>query len=159
MPHVGEPAPDFTLPLCDGEKVGTFTLSEHRGQKLVLAFFPLAFTSVCTQEMCTFSDEFDAFSQLGAAVYGISVDSPFALNAFIRDHSLKVPLLSDFNREVSRAYDVLHDELMGLKGISKRSVFVLDPEGVIRYRWVSDDPSKLPPFEEIRSVLNGLATS
>ncbi len=157
MPQVGEKAPDFTLPLCDGERVGQFTLSEHRGKNLVLAFFPLAFTSVCTQEMCTFSDQLNAFSELGADVYGISVDSPFALNAFIKAHDLKIPLLSDFNKEVSRAYGVLHEELMGLRGVSKRSVFVLDRDGVVRYRWVSDDPGKMPDFDEIREALRGLS--
>jgi len=157
MPNLGEKAPDFTLPLCDGERVGQFTLSEHLGKNVVLAFFPLAFTSVCTQEMCTFSDQLHAFGGLNADVYGISVDSPFALNAFIKAHNLRLKLLSDFNKEVSRAYDVLHEELMGLKGVSKRSVFVLDKEGIVRYRWVSDDPGKMPNFDEIRSTLDGLS--
>ena len=158
MPDLGEKAPDFTLPLCDGENVGQFTLSEHLGERnVVLAFFPLAFTSVCTKEMCTFSDQLNAFSGLNADVYGISVDSPFALNAFIKANNLQLKLLSDFNKEVSRAYDVLHEELMGLRGVSKRSVFVLDKDGVVRYRWVSDDPGKMPDFEEIRSALDGLS--
>ena len=157
MPNLGETAPDFTLPLCDGENVGKFPLSEHLGKNVVLAFFPLAFTSVCTREMCTFSDRLNLFSGLNAEVYGISVDSPFALNAFIKAHQLKIPLLSDFNREVSRQYDVLHEELMGLKGVSKRSVFVLDKDGVVRYRWVSEDPGKMPDFDEIRTALDGLS--
>jgi len=157
MPNLGEKAPDFTLPLCDGESVGQFTLSEHLGKNVVLAFFPLAFTSVCTQEMCTFSDRWNEFAGLNAEVYGISVDSPFALNAFIKAHDLKIPLLSDFNKEVSRKYDALHEELMGLKGVSKRSVFVLDKDGVVRYRWVSEDPGKMPDFDEIRATLDGLS--
>lgn len=158
MPNLGEKAPDFTLPLCDGEGVGQFTLSEHLGKgNVVLAFFPLAFTSVCTNEMCTFSDQLALFGGLNAEVYGISVDSPFALNAFIKAHNLQLKLLSDFNKEVSRTYDVLHEELMGLKGVSKRSVFVLDKEGIVCYRWVSDDPGKMPNFDEIRSTLDGLS--
>lgn len=155
---VGEKAPDFTAPCCDGEQVGSFRLTEELGDgSLVLAFFPLAFTSVCTKEMCTFSDQLDEFGRLNAAVYGISVDSPFALNAFIRAHGLKFSMLSDFNREVSARYGVLHEELMGLKGISKRSVFVVDGGGVVRYTWVSEDPGVMPDFAELEAALKGLS--
>lgn len=156
--EVGHQAPDFTLPLCDGENVGTFTLSEHLGRgPLVLAFFPLAFTPVCTDELCQLSSEFDKFSQMNAQVYGISVDSPFTLNAFINANRLKIKLLSDFNKDVSAKYAVLHEELKGLRGVAKRSVFVLDREGVVRYKWVSEDPSVLPNFAEIEGALQQIA--
>lgn len=156
--EVGQRAPDFTLPLCDGRSIGTFTLSEHLGKgPLVLAFFPLAFSPVCTDELCQLSDGFDKFEQLNAEVYGISVDSPFALNAFINAHKLKLKLLSDFNKEVARTYGVLHEELRGLKGVAKRSVFVLDKEGVVRYRWVTDDPTVMPNFAEVEGALRQMA--
>jgi peroxiredoxin len=154
--ELGRKAPDFTLPCCDGERVETFQLNRNLGsEKIILAFFPLAFTPVCTDEMCQLSDELARFQQLSAKVYGISVDSPFALNAFIKAHDLKIKLLSDFNREVSHLFGVLHEELMGLRGIAKRSVFVLDKDGTVRYRWVSDDPGVMPDLNEIHQALQG----
>jgi peroxiredoxin len=158
--EVGEKAPDFTLPCCDGEQVGSFQLSRQLGGEnlvLVLAFFPLALTPVCTKEMCQFSDDLRQFQQLNAQVYGISVDSPFTLNAFIRAHELKFQMLSDFNKDVSARYGVLHEQLMGLKGISKRSVFVLGRDAVVQYKWVSEDPGVMPDFAEIEAALKGLS--
>ncbi|MCS6937236.1 MAG: peroxiredoxin [Candidatus Bipolaricaulota bacterium] len=150
-------APDFTTKASDGERIEDFTLSKELGKEhIVLAFFPLAFTSVCTNEMCQFRDQMQQFHQLKARVYGISVDSPFALNAFIKANGLKFKLLSDFNKEISRAYGVLYEDLMGLKGVAKRSVFVLDKNGILRYKWVSEDPKVLPNFDEIQKVLQGL---
>jgi peroxiredoxin len=150
-------APDFTTKACDGEKIEEFTLSRELGKEnIVLAFFPLAFSPVCTSEMCSLRDSLAQFHSLQARVYGISVDSPFTLNVFIKANDLKFKLLSDFNREISRAYGVLHEELMGLKGVAKRSVFVLDKNGIVRYRWVSDDPRQLPDFGAIRQALQGL---
>jgi peroxiredoxin len=107
--------------------------------------------------MCSFRDNLSQLSSLKARVYGISVDSPFVLNAFIKAHDLKFKLLTDFNREISRAYGVLHEDLMGLKGVSKRSVFVIDKQGVVRYKWVSEDPRQLPDLAAIRGALEGLA--
>lgn len=150
-------APDFTTKACDGEKIEDFTLSRELGKEnIVLAFFPLAFSPVCTTEMCSFRDSLAQFNSLKARVYGISVDSPFTLNAFIKANDLKFKLMTDFNREISRAYGVLHEELMGLKGVSKRSVFVIDKNGLVRYRWVSDDPRQLPDLGAIRQALEGL---
>lgn len=149
--------PDFTSKAGDGERVEDFTLSKELGQEhIVLAFFPLAFTSVCTNEMCQFRDQMEQFHSLKARVYGISVDSPFALNAFIKAHALKFKLLTDFNKEISRAYGVLYEDLMGLKGVSKRSVFVIDKNGLLRYKWVSEIPKELPNFIEIKRVLEEL---
>lgn len=151
-------APDFTTKACDGEKIEDFTLSKELGKEnIVLAFFPLAFSPVCTTEMCSFRDSIAQFNSLKARVFGISVDSPFTLNAFIKANNLQFKLLTDFNKEISRAYGVLHEDLMGLKGVAKRSVFVLDKNGVVRYRWVSDDPRQLPDFEAIRTALQGLS--
>lgn len=155
--ELNQKAPDFTTKASDGERVEDFTLSKELGKEhIVLAFFPLAFTSVCTNEMCQFRDQMEQFHQLKARVYGISVDSPFALNAFIKAHGLKFKLLTDFNREISRAYGVLYEDLMGLKGVAKRSVFVLDKNGTVRYKWVSEDPKALPNFVEIKRVLEAL---
>lgn len=155
---LNQKAPDFTTKVCDGEKIEEFTLSkELEKENVVLAFFPLAFSPVCTTEMCSFRDSLARFNSLKARVYGISVDSPFTLNAFIKANNLKFKLLTDFNKEISRAYGVLHEDLMGLKGVSKRSVFVLDKTGVVRYHWVSDDPRQLPDFEAIRTTLQGLS--
>lgn len=154
---ISQPAPDFHAKRADGENVGDFRLSEVLGQEnVVLAFFPLAFTGGCTQEMCTFRDQLAQFNDLNAQVYGISVDSPFSLNVFIQQNGLTFPLLSDFNRDISRSFGVLHEELMGLRDISKRSVFVLDLKGVVRYRWISEDPGQLPDFEAVQSALREL---
>jgi len=154
--EIGQQALDFTLPCCDGQKIEPFRLSQNLGKdQIVLAFFPLAFTPVCTNEMCQFSDELNRFHELNAQVYGISVDSPFTLNAFIEAHDLKIKLLSDFNKEVSQKYGVLHEELRGLKGVSKRSVFVIGKDGLVRYRWVSDDPGVMPDLQEVRRALEG----
>ncbi len=156
--ELNQKAPDFTTKACDGERIEDFTLSRELGKEsIVLAFFPLAFSPVCTDEMCQLRDSLAQFNSLKARVYGISVDSPFTLNAFIKANHLKFKLLTDFNREISRAYGALHDDLMGLKGVAKRSVFVLDKDGVVRYKWVSDDPRQLPDFGAIRKALEGLA--
>lgn len=147
-------APDFTTKACDGEKIEDFTLSKELGtENLVLAFFPLAFSPVCTNEMCSFRDTLSQFNSLKARVYGISVDSPFVLNAFIQANGLKFKLLTDFNKEISRSYSVLHEDLLGLKGVSKRSVFVLDKNGIVQYKWVSDDPRQLPDLGAIKKTL------
>ncbi|MCS7198223.1 MAG: peroxiredoxin [Candidatus Bipolaricaulota bacterium] len=156
--ELNQKAPDFTTKACDGEKIEEFTLSKELGKEsIVLAFFPLAFSPVCTTEMCSFRDSLAQFNALKARVYGISVDSPFTLNAFIKANDLKFKLLTDFNKEISRAYGVLHEDLLGLKGVAKRSVFIIDKNGIVRYRWVSDDPRQLPDLEAIRAALQGLS--
>lgn len=154
---VGSKAPDFTLPSSDGQQVGKVTLSELTGtDNIVLAFFPLAFTPVCREELCEFKDQLGQFNQLNAKVFGISVDSPFSLNAFSKVEGLNFPLLSDFNKEVSNAYGVLYDTLLDFKGVAKRSVFVIDKDGLIQYRWVSEDPKVKPDLNEITDVLKRL---
>src|SRR5882757_1260619 len=123
---VDTPAPDFTLPNQDREPV---TLSAQRGHPVVLAFFPAAFSSVCTTELCTFRDSLAELNRAHAQVLGISVDTFFALKAFQTQERLTFPLLSDFNKEVIRLYDVVNPDMIGLKDIAKRAVFVVDGSG------------------------------
>ncbi len=153
MPEVGEKAPDFTLPDQD---LKPRSLSEFRGKKVVLAFYPGAFTSVCTKEMCTLRDSMNRFNELDAVVLGISVNDPFTQKAFAEANKLNFTLLSDYNREVIKKYGVYHEDFIGLKGYTaaKRAVFILDKEGVIRYKWVSDDPTKEPDYGEIVKELS-----
>ena len=155
--EVGAKAPDFTLPASDGENVGKVTLSETLGNdNVVLAFFPLAFTSVCREEMCEFRDQLGQFNEMNAKVYGISVDSPFSLNEFSKSEALNFELLSDFNKEVSSKYGVLYEQLADFKGVSKRSVFVIDQRGTVKYSWVTEDPTNKPDLGEISQALQGL---
>ena len=148
----GQKAPAFTLP--DAEKKER-SLAEFLGRKTVLAFYPGAFTGVCTREMCALRDSMAKFNDLNAQVVGISVDAPFANKAFAAANSLQFPLLSDYTRAVSRQYCGVHDDFSGLKGYaaSKRSIFVLDPSGTVRYMWVSEMPGIEPPYEDINKAL------
>lgn len=149
--QTGQPAPDFTLYDSDKKKV---SLHDYKGKKVVLLFFPFAFSSVCTKEMCEMRDSIDRYNKVDAQVFGISVDSLYTLARFREDQKLNFPLLSDFNKEVSGSYGSLHEEFnYNMKGVSKRSAFVIDREGVIRYAAVQDNPSQLPDFETIQSVL------
>lgn len=148
----GDPAPDFSLKSTAGDE--PVELSRYRGRKnVVLLFFPLAWTSVCTSEMCSIRDSHDRYGELDAEVLGISVDSPFALAAWAKEEGFDFPLLSDFNREAARAYDVLYEDLMGLKGVAKRAAFVVDKEGVVRYAEVCPTPAQLPDFAKIEEAL------
>ena len=150
----GTKAPDFTLKTKNAEGLQDVTLSYNFGKKkTVLLFFPLAFTSVCMQEMCDVSAGIAAYNDLNATVYGISIDSPFAQEQMAKVDKLQFPLLSDFNKEVSEAYDVLYADLLGFKGVSKRSAFVIDETGVILYSEYSEDPHDLPNFDAIKAAL------
>lgn len=150
----GTKAPEFTLKTKTAEGLEDVELAANFGKKkTVLLFFPLAFTSVCMEEMCSVSSGIEAYTDLNAAVYGISVDSPFTLEKMAAVDSLKFPLLSDFNKEVSTAYDVLFDELIGFKGVSKRAAFVIDEAGTIIYSESSDNPKQLPDFDAIKAAL------
>jgi len=152
---VGKKAPDFTLP--DTERKPR-KLSEFLGKKLVLAFFPGAFTSVCTKEMCAFRDSMTRLNELKAQVVGISVNDPFSNKGFAEKNMLTFPLLSDYNRDVIRLYGIELKDFAGLKGynVAKRSVFILDRKGIVRYRWVSEDPGIEPNYEEVKKVLEGM---
>ena len=150
----GTQAPDFTLPSKQADGLKEISLSAHRGKdQVVLLFFPLAFTSVCVAELCDVSKNLGNYAKLNAVVYGISVDSPFAQEAMAQKEGISFPLLSDFNKEVSKAYDVLFADLIGLKGVSKRSAFVINREGVITFSSSSDDPKQLPDFDAIAKAL------
>jgi len=151
---VGSTAPDFTLTNQDRQPV---TLSAQRGKPVVLAFFPAAFSSVCTKELCTFRDALGKLNQANAQVYGISVDTFFTLKAFQDQQKLTYPLLSDFNKDVIRQYGVFNEEMIGLKGIAKRAVFVIDKDGVVRHREVLDDARKEPDYDKVWMTLGTLS--
>jgi len=149
---VGQQAPDFKL--FDAERKER-SLREFRGKKTVLAFYPGAFTGVCTKELCTFRDSLSKLNDLHAQLVGISVDAPFANKAFAAQNKLEFPLLSDYTRAVSRRYGGVHDDFVGMKGyaVAKRAVFVLDESGVVRYSWVSENPGVEPNYDEITRAL------
>jgi peroxiredoxin len=154
--EAGSTAPDFTLPNQDREPV---TLSKQRGRPTVLAFFPAAFSSVCQKELCTFRDalgQLDKLNSATAQVYGISVDTFFTLKAFGDQQHLTFPLLSDFNKTVIRDYGVFNEDMIGLKGIAKRAVFVLDKDGVVRHREVLDDARNEPDYEKVYKAVAAL---
>ena len=151
---VGSKAPDFTLTNQDRQPV---TLSGQRGKPVVLAFFPAAFSSVCTKELCTFRDSMAKLGQAKAQVYGISVDTFFTLKAFQDHEKLTFPLLSDFNKQVIRDYGVFNEDMIGLKGIAKRAVFVIDKDGIVRHREVLEDARNEPDYDKVFAALASLA--
>ena len=148
---VGNSAPDFKLFDTDRKER---SLGEFRGKTVVLAFYPGAFTGVCTKELCAFRDAMTNFNSLNAQVVGISVDSPFANKAFSDANHLTFPLLSDYTRDVTKKYGGVHDDFAGLKGYTaaKRAVFVVNPQGKVTYAWISDNPGVEPPYEEVRTA-------
>ena len=154
---VGDVAPDFTL--VDTERKPR-RLSEFQGKNVVLAFYPGAFTSVCKKEMCTFRDSLGRLEALEAEVVGVSVNDPWSNTGFKEANMLNFSLLSDYNREVVKLYGIVLENFAGLKGynVAKRSVFVLDKEGIVRYRWVSEDPGVEPNYEEISRALERIGT-
>ena len=150
----GDKAPDFTLYSSEKKEV---SLDDFQGKNVVLLFFPQSFTSVCTKELCQTRDDIAFYQNLDCEVLGISVDSVFTLGRFKEDQKLNFPLLSDFNKEVSRAYDALAEDFaFGMKGVSKRAAFLIDKQGVIRYVEVLDNPGEMPNFEAVQSCLQSL---
>ena len=129
------------------------TLSSQKGHPVVLAFFPAAFSGVCTKELCTFRDSMAKLNNAKAQVYGISVDTFFTLAAFKKDQNLNFPLLSDFNKDVIQAYGVFNPDMIGLKGIAKRSTFVIDKDGIIRHAEVLDDARNEPNYDKVFDTL------
>jgi peroxiredoxin len=151
---VGTNAPDFTLKTKTAEGLKDIKLNDHFGkQQVVLLFFPLAYTGVCTQEMCDISGGLGAYADLGAAVYGISVDSPFTHEAWAKAHGIKVTLLSDLNKTVTKAYDVVFPNLAGVGDTSARAAFVIGKDGVIKYSEQTPTPKDLPSFEKVKAAL------
>jgi peroxiredoxin len=153
MVDEGDAAPDFTAPLANGD-IGEFTLSENLDDApLVLAFFPGAFTSVCSHEMTEFRDRLENFEEMGATVYGISVDSPFALNEFRDKLDLDFDLISDADKKIIEQYGIGMDFAdLGVHDVAKRSVFVVNGDGEVTYAWVSDDPGVEPDYDEVESA-------
>ena len=148
---VGAKAPDFTLPNQDRENV---TLSETlKNGPVVLAFFPAAFSSVCQQEMCTFRDSMADLNSSNAQVLGVSTDTFFALKAWGDQHKLTFPLLSDYNKDVIRKYGVVNADMIGLKDIAKRAVFVIGRDGTVKHREVLDDARNEPNYQKVNQAL------
>lgn len=141
-PAVGTVAPDFTLPSTSGDRV---TLSQLRGKRVLIAFFPLAFSSTCTAELCEMRDDWDEFSRRGLVVLPISVDSTYSLKEYKQKHNMQVDLLSDFKREVTNLYGVLNEE----RFFSNRAYFLIDKEGVVRWAHVEENPGLKRTNQEI----------
>jgi peroxiredoxin len=158
MVDVGEPAPDFTAPIADGD-ISPFTLSEQFDDApIVLAFFPGAFTGVCTTELCTFEERLSVFDDIGATIYGVSVDTPFSLNEYRSKEDLGFGLVSDHDKEIIDDYDLRDDFAdIGYYGLAKRAVFVVDGEGVVTWKWVADDPGKEPDYEAVERAAEDAA--
>jgi glutaredoxin-dependent peroxiredoxin len=152
--EVGQPAPDFTLYASDKSQV---TLSQLKGQNVLLLFFPLAFTNTCTTELCSVRDNIAWYNNANAKVFGISVDALHTLAKYKQDQNLNFTLLSDFNKDVSRLYDTIY-EMFGynMKGVSKRSAFVIDKEGIVRYAEVLENAGLIPDFAAINKTLEQL---
>jgi peroxiredoxin len=155
MIQTGQQAPDFRLYDTDKKEVA---LEDFKGKNVLLLFFPLAFTSVCTAELCSVRDNFKMYGQLDVQPLGISVDSLFTLGKFREEQNLNFPLLSDFNKEVSRAYGSLYESFgFGMKGVSKRSAFLIDGQGVVQYAEVLENAGEQPDFSAIQGKLRELA--
>lgn len=153
--QIGQIAPDFSLYDSDKKIV---TLSEQKGSNVLLLFFPLAFTSVCTAELCSLRDNFKIYEQLNAKIFGISVDSLYSLKKFKEEQHLNFPLLSDFNKEVSMLYGSLYDNFSyGMKGVSRRSAFLIDRQGAVQYAEVLENAGMQPDFEAIQVKLRGIS--
>jgi glutaredoxin-dependent peroxiredoxin len=156
---VGTKAPDFTLSIKTADGPKQIKLSDNVGKKnTLLLFFPMAFTGTCTTEMCDVSGGLSAYSNMNAAVYGISGDNPFAQEAWAQREKITVPLLSDYEHEVAKAYDVMYDSFLpqmnlGMGGVPKRSAFIIDKNGVIQYAESNDDARRLPNFDKIKAKL------
>ncbi len=149
--QVGSIAPDFTL--TSSEKTAV-TLSSYKGQNVVVLFFPLAFTGVCTTELCTMRDDIASYQGLNAQILAISVDSPFTLEKFKAEQHLNFPLLSDFNKTASTDYGSIYETFaFGMQGVSRRSAFVVDAEGIIRYAEVLESAGDLPNFAAVKAAL------
>lgn len=152
MSLVGQTAPSFTLTSHKREKV---SLDSFRGKKVIIAFYPAAFTGVCEKEMCTLRDSLADLDGLGATVLGISVDAPFANGAFAAKNNIQFPLLSDYARETVRAFGVALDNFAGLAGYTaaQRSVFIVDGEGQVTYEWIAPNPGVEPDYAAIKAAL------
>lgn len=152
--EIGKPAPEFTLHDSEKNKV---SLADFKGKNVLLLFYPQAFTGVCTKELCAVRDDISRYSNVDAQVLGISVDSVFTLAKFKEEQQYNFPLLSDFNKEVSALYDCLYSNwILDMKGVSKRSAFVIDKTGIVRYAEVLENAGEVPDFNAINELLESL---
>lgn len=152
--QIGDKAPDFKLFSSEKEEI---SLNQFKGENLLILFFPQAFTGVCTTELCSIRDNMSFYNNIQAKVVAISVDSIFTLDRFKKDQNLNFPLLSDFNKDVSAQYGAIYDSFVfNMKGVSKRSAFVVDKTGIIRYAEVLESAGDLPNFEKITKTLESL---
>ena len=151
--QAGDTAPEFSLTNTSGDTVTLQDLQNQSEGYVLLTFFPLAFSSVCTDELCTMRDNMKFYNSLNTTVAAISIDSFFTLREFKKANNLKFPLLSDFNKTASKAYGVLYEDYFGMKGVSKRSVFIIGKDGKIKYTEVLEDSGKLPDFKAIQNIL------
>jgi len=150
----GQPAPDFNLVDTDKQ---TVTLADYKGKNLMLLFFPFAWTGTCTKEVCLMRDDVSVYTNLNSEILAVSVDSPHALRRFKEDYNLNYRVASDFNKEAIEAYGARYDSFsLGMRGVAKRSAFVIDKEGIIRYAEVLENASDLPDFEKVKEVLQSL---
>ena len=156
MSNLNETAPDFNLSNTEKNDIA---LSSYKGKTVVLAFYPGAFTGVCDTEMCSLRDNMNSFNDLNATVLGISVDSPWANAEFAKKYEINFNLLSDYNRHVSKAYDMIFNGLGGLEGYecSNRGVIIIDEQGLIKYRWVAENPGVEPNYSEIIEKVKSLS--
>lgn len=153
--QVGQKAPDFSLYSSEKNKVN---LSDYLGKKVLLLFFPQAFSSICTSELCSVRDNISIYQGIDAEVIAISVDSVNSLNRFKQDQAYTFQLLSDFNKETSRAYDAIYENwVLDMKGVAKRSAFVIDRQGIIQYAEVLESPADIPNFEAIQNLIKTIA--
>lgn len=155
IPTTGAQAPDFSLTHALGKDPVRLSEAVAKGPVVVL-FFPLAFSPVCTNEICSVAEDWASWESLGAQVLGISVDSPFVNARFAESCKAPFPILSDFNRDAATSYGVRNDDFFGMKGVANRAAFVVDRSGVVRWSWVSEDPGVMPDFDAIRDAVKAL---
>jgi peroxiredoxin len=154
---IGDKAPDFSLYSSEKQLVH---LADFKGRNVVLLFFPLAFTSTCTKELCSTRDEMEIYNALDTEVLGISIDTPQSLARYKQDHQFNFTLLSDFNKDTIRAYDAIYEQFgHNMKGVGKRAAFVIDGEGIVRYAEVLEDAGKIPDFDAIQNALRNFQTA
>lgn len=150
----GDAAPDFTAKVTDGEDVDEFALADAIGDgPVVIGFFPLAFTSVCENQMTDLKENLETLQSEGATVFGLSVDSPFALQRFHQDNGFGFPLISDYNRDAVEAFGLFYEDLMGLEKPAKRATVVINDDGEVAWTWSTDDPGQKPEVDEIAQVV------
>ena len=154
MVKIGEKAPNFTLRATDKS---AHSLTDYEGKKVVLLFFPLAFTGGCTTELCMIRDEKSIYENLDAQVIAVSVDSIFSLDKFKEEQGYNFPMLSDWNKDTARAYGALYEEfVLGMQGVAKRSAFVIDKNGYIRYKEILENAGDMPDFDKVKETLSSL---